>query len=250
MRSASPSTMAVLPTPAEHVHRALELALAADERVDAAGGRLLDQVDGEGGERIARRRGLVVVTAGITLGRRRLGRGLRDAVRQVRDDVEPRDALLGQEEGGVRVGLPEDRGQQVGAVDLVAAGRLHVCRRALEDALESERLLRWALVARGERLLLVEVRLQLLQELRDVATAGAHHVGHGVVVQERPEDVLQAEELVPAPACLAHRQGERRFEGTRQSHAQASSVVQRSGYSYSRARASTCETRVSATSRG
>jgi len=63
----------------------------------------------------------------------------------------------------VRIGLPEDRGQQVGAVDLVVAGRLHVRRRALEDALEAERLLRRALVAIGERLLLVEVRLQLLQ---------------------------------------------------------------------------------------
>src|SRR5262249_3674254 len=148
------------------------------------------------------------------------------------------------------IGLAEDGGQEVGTVDLVAAGRLHVRGRALEDALEAERLLRRPLVARVERLLLVEVGLQLLQQLRDVATAGAHHVCHGVVVQERPQDVLQAEELVPAPAGLTYRQRKRRFEGTRQSHAQASSVVQSSGNSCPRARASTCETRVSATSRG
>ena len=98
-----------------------------------AAGRLLDQIDGEGGERIARGRGVVVVTAGVAVGRRRLGRRLCDTVRQVGDDVEPRDALLGQQEGGVRVGLPEDRGQQVGAVDLVATGRLHMGRRTLED---------------------------------------------------------------------------------------------------------------------
>ena len=148
----------VLAAPAEHVHGALELALAADERVDAAGGRLLDQVDGEGGEGIARgRRVVVVAAAGVAVGRRRLGRRLRDAVRQVGDDVESGDALLREQEGGVRIGLPEDRGQQVGAVDLLTSGRLHVRRRALEDALEAERLLRRALVTRVERILLVEV---------------------------------------------------------------------------------------------
>ncbi len=140
----------VLAASAEHVHGAFELALAADERVDAAGGRLLDQVDGEGGERIARGRRVVVVPAAGVAGRPASARRrLRDAVRQVGDDVEPGDALLREEEGGVRIGLPEDRGQQVGAVDLLTSRRLHVRRRALEDALEAERLLRRALVIPG-----------------------------------------------------------------------------------------------------
>ena len=53
----------VLATAAEHVDGPLELALAADQRVDAAGGRALHQVDGEGGERIARDGRAVLVVA-------------------------------------------------------------------------------------------------------------------------------------------------------------------------------------------
>src|SRR5437764_1164235 len=44
----------VLPPAAEDVDGALELARPSDQRVDAPRGRALDQVDGEGGERIAR----------------------------------------------------------------------------------------------------------------------------------------------------------------------------------------------------
>src|SRR5262249_39830160 len=84
----------VLAAPAEHVHRALELAGAPDERIDLAGRGPLDQVDGEAGEWIARRGGLLVVA--VAARRLRLG-SLRDAggaVREVRNDVEPGDALL------------------------------------------------------------------------------------------------------------------------------------------------------------
>src|SRR5262249_48306145 len=73
----------VLAAPTERVHGALELALAADERVDAAGGRLLDQVDREGGEGVTRRSWLIVVAARVPIGRCRLGRRLRDAVREI-----------------------------------------------------------------------------------------------------------------------------------------------------------------------
>src|SRR5262249_43181191 len=160
-------------------------------------------------------------------------------------------ALLQEQKGGVRVGLAEEGGEQVRAVDLVASGRLHVGRGALEDALEAERLLRRAIVPGGERSdLVVEVGFQLLDELRDVAAAGADHLRDRLIVQQGPQHVLEAEELVPAPACLPDRQREGRLERARQPHPQASSAVQRSGNSCSRARVSTWATRVSATSRG
>src|SRR5262249_4481822 len=53
----------VLPPPAEHVDGALELALSADQWIDAARRGLLDQVDGEAGQRIARRRAVLLVAA-------------------------------------------------------------------------------------------------------------------------------------------------------------------------------------------
>src|SRR6266478_6472673 len=111
----------VLPPPAEHVDGALELALAADERIDAARGRLRDQVDGEGAERIARRAGALLVVLLLFLARRagRLGLGhLRNTMRDVADHIEARDALLGEEVGGVRLGLAEDGDQDIAPVEL------------------------------------------------------------------------------------------------------------------------------------
>src|SRR6185369_5894163 len=68
-------------------------------------------------------------------------RQLGDAVGDVGDHVETRDALLGQQVGRVRLGLAEDRDQHVAAVDLVLARGLHVRGGPLQDALEGERLL-------------------------------------------------------------------------------------------------------------
>ena len=130
----------VLPAAAEDVDRPLELPAAADERVDVARGRALDQVDGEGGEGVAGRPRPLLVVLLFGLGRR-LGR-LGDAVREVGDHVESGDALVGEEVGRVGVRLAEDRDQHVSPVELLLAGRLHVGGGPLEDALEAEGPLR------------------------------------------------------------------------------------------------------------
>src|SRR5207237_214652 len=60
---------------------------------------------------------------------------LGDAVREIRDHVEPGDAALGEHVRGVRIGLAEDRDEDIAAVDLVLARGLHVGGGALQDAL-------------------------------------------------------------------------------------------------------------------
>ena len=169
----------------------------------------------------------------------------------IADDVEARDALLLEQVGGVRVGLAEDRDQHVAAVDLVLAGRLHVRRGALEDALEAERLLRRTVVAVGQPLqLLVEVALELALRALDVAAAGADHLGDVVVVERALEHVLEAEELVPPAPRFADGEGRGwpRARGQIACSVLLHAAAQRETRA-ARASASTCATRVSATSR-
>ena len=157
--------------------------------------------------------------------------------------------MLGEHVRRVRVGLAEDRHEDVSAVDLVLARRLHVGRRALEDALEAEGLLRRLVDARRQALdVLVEVAGHLALELGNVDRAGAQHLDHRGIVQQRVEDVLDRQVLVPAATRLAEGEGERRFEGPAEAH-HASSTVQRSGNSCTRASRSVSATRVSAISR-
>ena len=127
--------------------------------------------------------------------------------------------MLGEHVRGMRIGLAEDRDEDVPAVDLVLARGLHVGRGALQDALEAERLLR-RLVDAGRQVLDVplEIRGHLALEERDVEPAGAQHLRHAGVVQERVEDVLDRQVFVPAPAGLAEGQRERGFEGAAESH--------------------------------
>ncbi len=241
----------VLPPPAEHVDGALELALAADERVDAARGRLRDQVDGEGAERIARRAGALLVVLRFFLARRagRLGH-LCNTMRDVADHIEARDALLGEEVGGVRLGLAEDGDQDVAPVELLAPGRLHVRGGALEDALEADGLLRRRVGACPQALhVLLQVRGEVQSQALHVAAAGAHHGGDPLVVEQRVQQVLDADELVPLRARVADGEREARLEAPGQPHS-SSSTVQRRGNSCARARASTRAARVSAMSRG
>src|SRR5207244_698091 len=81
-----------------------------------------------------------------TMRLRRLG----DAVRDVVDDVQARDALLLQEIDGVGILLAEDRHQHVGPGDLLLAGGLHVQDGALDHALEAEGGLRVDLAVGGD----------------------------------------------------------------------------------------------------
>ena len=174
---------------------------------------------------------------------------LRDTVRDVADDVETRDALLLEEIGGVRVRLAENGDQDVAAEDLVLSRRLHVRGGALNHPLKADGLLRRGVVALRQPLqLLVEELLQRALQLGDVTAAVTHDLGDVAVMQERVQHVLDAQELVAATTRLADGEGETDLELAADAH-QASSMLQRSGYSCVRANASTWPIRVSATSR-
>src|SRR5437660_626991 len=113
--------------------------LAANERIDLAQLGQMVEVDRVGVERT----GGLRVTVGVFLRRFRLVRlllrVLGDAVGDVVDHVQARDAALVQEIDGVRLLFAEDGDQHVGYGDFLLAGRFDVQDRALYDTLERVR---------------------------------------------------------------------------------------------------------------
>jgi hypothetical protein len=187
----------VLPAPAQRLHDPLQLLVAADQRIDLAGERERVQV-----HRVVVERAVAGLRLGFGLGVLlalslvRLGR-LGDAVRDVVDDVEARDALLLQVVDRVRVLLAEDRDQHVGARHLLLAGGLDVQDRALDHALESERRLGVDLPVLGDAgRLLGDMLRELLAQVVHVGAAGAQHLGGRRIVEQREQEVLHGDELV------------------------------------------------------
>src|SRR6266511_1206898 len=104
-------------------------------------------------------------------------RALRDAVRDVVDDVEPRDTALIQEIDGVRFLLAEDRDEHVGAGHLLLARRLNVQDRALDHTLEA--LCRLGIgvgVRRKARRVLVDEVGEHTAQLVEIDTARLQHL--------------------------------------------------------------------------
>ena len=193
----------VLGAPAEHLDGALDLGIAADERVDPPSLGLGVQVDAIGVER--RRPFLDDVSsrasssAPETLPPCADWPGhLGDPVRDVVDRVVARHVLLLQEVDRVGLALGEDRHQDVGAGDLGAAGRLHVEDRALHHPLEAGRGLGLDRLVGGEALqLLVDEGLELAFEPLQIDAAGLQHRDGVGILQQRVEQVLERRELVP-----------------------------------------------------
>ena len=216
MRLASPSAIAVLPTPASPTNSGLFFcrrhstwivrlisAFAADHRIDLAVARLLVEVDAIGLERLALLLGLLVALGlGLLVdaahrARFRHARPLGDAVADVVDRVVARHVLLLQEIGGVALALGEDRDQHVGAGHFLAAGRLHVDHRALDHALEAGGRL-GVLGAVGHQVF--EFGFEIVDEagaqLVEIDVAGAHH-GRGVlIVDQRQQQMLERRVLM------------------------------------------------------
>ena len=195
----------VLAAAAQDLDRALDLHAPADERIDPPFHRELVQVGRELLER-----GAAVRLVALGLGARRrlvlvrtvLG-DLRQAVRDVVDDVEPRNVLHRQQVGSVRVLLAEDRDQHVGRRHFLLAARLDVEHGALQNALEAERRLHLAVVVVLEpRRGLVDEVLQVLAQPRDVGAARAQDFPHLGRVHDGEQQVLDRHELV---ARLARR---------------------------------------------
>ena len=210
MSRASPSAIAVLPTPASPTYSGLFL--RRRQRISIVRSTSsLRPISGSMRPSCARRfrlRGVLLQRAAafrIALAHRPaclpcpcllLG-DLRQAVRDVVDDVEARDVLAIQQEHGVALLLAEDRDQHVGDADFLLAARLHVEHRPLQHALEAQRRLHLALLAflqarRG----LVDVFLELLLELAQIRAAGAQDLPHLGRVEDGEQQVLDRQVFV------------------------------------------------------
>ena len=120
---------------------ALEFAATSDQRVNLALQGQRVKVDGVVIERSG---GVWRIAFCLTFcfGARRAGLHLADPVRDEINHVQPGDFLLLQVINGVRVLLAENGDQNIGAVDFLLAGGLHVENGALDDPLETQRRLR------------------------------------------------------------------------------------------------------------
>ena len=195
----------VLAATAQDLDRALDLHAPADQRIDPPFHRQLVQI---GRELLERRAAVRLAALAFGAGRRLvlvrtvLG-DLRQAVRDVVDDVQARHVLHRQQVGRVRVLLAEDRDQHVGRRDFLLAARLHVEHGALQHALEAQRRLHFAVVVVLEpRRGLVDEVLQVLAQPRDVGAAGPQDLAHLRRVHDGEQQVLDRHELV---ARLARR---------------------------------------------
>ena len=155
MRRARPSAIAVLPTPASPTSSGLFLRRRHSTWITRSsscsrpisGSILPSARHAVEVDRVRVERALRFAAAfAVVLRLRRLVllllRRLGDAVRDVVDDVEARDAALVQEIDGVRFLFAEHGDQHVGAGDFLLARRLDVQDRALDHALEALRGLR------------------------------------------------------------------------------------------------------------
>ena len=194
---------------------ALEFGVATHQRIQRARRRALAEVAGEGGERIGGNPGLVRVDAarrhlGIAEARSARRRAeLRDAVRDVLQHVESRDALRAQQLDGVRVGLLEDRRQQIARFDLVLLRALRVVEGVLHHAVEGERLERGRLRVFEFLDVLVEEALECEFQRREVGARVPQHLGAARVVRQREEQMFDRDVGVVS----AHRLAKGRLNG-------------------------------------
>ena len=186
----------VLAAAAERLDHALDLAVAADQRIDLARERQLVQVHRVGLERPAPLLFLLGLGLGVGLGRLRRLRHLADAVRDEVHHVEPVHAALVQEIDGVRVLLAEDGDQHVRAGDFLLAGGLHMQDRALDHPLEAQRRLGIDVLAVDHRRVLGHEFDERLAQVFDVDDAGLEDFRGRRIVEQRQQQVLYRDEFM------------------------------------------------------
>ena len=198
----------VLAAAAQNLNNALDLVVAANQRVNLAFLGQLVEVDGV---LLQWRSFLVLLATFFVLGSALAGLGglgrvaFLDAVGNVIDHVQACDALLVQVVDGVGVFFAKNGDQHVGAGDflLAAAGGLHMHDGALNHPLETQRGLRIHIVAAGDlgRVVFDEVG-KCLAQIVNIGGAGAQHFGCTGVVQKGQQQVFNGDELVALLACL------------------------------------------------
>ena len=209
----------VLSPPAEDLDRPLEFHGASDQGIDASLFRQLVQIDGIVFKGTV---GLFIPPfpfVFVLLLRCRQAvpfRHLGDAVGNVVHHVVAADLLLAQEI--YREGLPftEHRHEDVGALDLLLARALHMHDGSLQHPLKPETRLRLVLAFRLElRHLVFQVLLQRLLEDSDIPPAQPYGLAGLLVIQQRVEQVLHGDDLVPAGTGVVDRrsQGDFKFFG-------------------------------------
>ena len=195
----------VLLAAAQHLDGAVDLGVAADQRIDLALARLLVEIDAIGVERVAL---LFLLVAGFAVvllvgaahrARFRHARPLGDAVADVVHRVVAGHVLLLQEISRVALALGENRDQHIGAGHLFAAGRLHVDDGALNDALEAGGGLA-VLRSVGDQIIQFgfEIGDEAAAELLQVHVACPHHRRGVLILDQRQEEMLQGGVLVMA----------------------------------------------------
>ena len=134
-------------------------------------------------------------------------------MRDVVEDVETRDALVGQQLCRMALRLLENRREDVAGVRFVALRALDVQNRRLQDAAKRHRLL--GLPLRPAALALdrfVEVRVERAPQRRQVRAAGREDALAVRIVRERVEQVLEREIGVPPRDRFAERDDAARLQ--------------------------------------
>ena len=134
-------------------------------------------------------------------------------MRDVVEDVEARDALVGQELCRVALRLLENRREDVAGVRFVPLCALDVQNRRLQDAAKRHRLLRFLLGPAALALdRFVEVRVERAPQRRQVRAAGGEDSLAVGIVREGVEQVLEREIRVPPRDGFAERDVENDFK--------------------------------------
>ena len=130
-------------------------------------------------------------------------------MRDVLEDVEPRDVLRVEQSCRVRFGLLQDGGDDVAGLHFLPARALHVQHGGLQHALERGGLFRFALAAAllpfDRRL---EVGLELLAQRRQIGAARRQDLLALLIVRQRVQQVLERQVGVAARHGFAVRHGQ------------------------------------------
>ena len=255
IRSARPSTSAVLPTPESPTKIGLFLRRRASTWIARSSSRFRPTSGSSSprrassvsswvkvGERVAPGLLLVVVLVVLVLVVVRLVVGVRlpavvarieqiglgDAVGQVAHQVEAAHPLLLQEVDGERLRLGVHRHHHVRTPDLLLARPLALRDRAREHPLEGEGRRRLApLGGRQHSTSCVEEGVEAPAQAVDVGAGALEHPAGDAVLEQDVEQVLEAGVLVAALGGLHERGGERELEVGGELH--AGSTVHRRG---------------------